>query len=68
MNHCTVHDCIEVLPGVWQHTSFVAQGATQNVRFEEAACPICIEIARESLRALQHCPVVLSTPAALGLA
>jgi hypothetical protein len=66
MNKCSQHLMLEVTPGAWHKDAFIVTGVTTAVTFQEAACPICLTLARESLNYLMaHRTVILSTPAAL---
>ena len=47
---CSMHQTVEVLPGVWKLDKFFIRCGSQNYQIEEAACPTCLQIARDALQ------------------
>jgi hypothetical protein len=47
---CSIHQTVEVLPGVWKFDRFFIRSRSQNYEIEEAACPTCLRTARNALK------------------
>ena len=47
---CSIHQTIEVLPGIWKLDKFFIRTRSQNYEVEEAACPTCLQTARDALQ------------------
>jgi hypothetical protein len=50
VRRCSLHQTIEVLPDVWMRDTFVSWLRNQHARIEEAACPTCLQAARDALQ------------------
>jgi hypothetical protein len=44
---CAMHQVVEVMPGVWQRDRALTRSQRSKNKFAEAACPTCLQMARE---------------------
>jgi hypothetical protein len=49
-NRCSIHHLVELVPGVWTLHRTARQSPRSNVQFIEAACPTCMQVAREAFQ------------------
>ena len=47
---CSMHQTVEVLPDVWKPHTFFRRSRSRNYQVEEAACPTCLQTARDALK------------------
>jgi len=63
---CSMHQTVEVLPGLWKPHPFFLRAHRQHGYVEEAACPPCLQTARDALQqqfpALYACAPLLAQP------
>jgi hypothetical protein len=45
---CSIHHVVELAPGVWTLHRMARQSPRSNNEFIEAACPTCLQVAREA--------------------
>ena len=45
---CSIHHVVELAPGVWTLHRMARQSPRSNSEFIEAACPTCLQVAREA--------------------
>lgn len=44
---CSIHQVVELVPGVWTLHRVARLSYSSNDRFIEAVCPTCLQVARE---------------------
>jgi len=49
-SRCSMHQVVEGMPGVWQRDRNRSRSPRSNNKFAEAACPTCLQIAREAFQ------------------
>jgi hypothetical protein len=62
-NMCSIHQVVEVVPGMWKRDRFARQSPSHNT-FTEAACPICLQVARAAFQ--QQFPAFYTSSAVLA--
>ena len=49
-NMCSIHHVVELVPGVWKLERLASRSSGNNAKFKEAACPTCLQVAREAFQ------------------
>ena len=49
-NMCSIHHVVELMPGVWKLERLASRSSGNNAKLKEAACPTCLQIAREAFQ------------------
>jgi hypothetical protein len=45
---CSIHQVVELVPGVWTLHRVARPSSSSTGQFTEAACPTCLQVAREA--------------------
>ena len=45
-SRCSIHQVVEVRPGVWQRDLTLTRSQRSTKQLTEAACPICLQMAQ----------------------
>jgi hypothetical protein len=61
---CSIHQVVEVFPGMWKRDRALTRSQRSNHTFTEAACPTCLQVAREAFQ--QQFPALYTSAAALA--
>jgi hypothetical protein len=59
---CSIHQVVELVPGVWTLHRLARQSPGSNDHFTEAACPTCLQVAREAFEQQFPAFYTASTP------
>jgi hypothetical protein len=49
-NMCSIHHVVEFMPGAWRRERLASWSSGNNATFKEAACPTCLQVAREAFQ------------------
>jgi hypothetical protein len=49
-NLYSIHHVVEFVPGVWKRARLASRSSGNNATFKEAACPTCLQVAREAFQ------------------
>ena len=60
---CSMHQVVEVMPGLWKRDQTLTQSQRSTNKFTEAACPTCLQMAREAFQ--QQFPALYTSSAPL---
>jgi hypothetical protein len=61
-SRCSMHQVVEVVPGTWTRARALTQLQRSTHKFTEAACPTCLQIAREAFQQQFPALYTSSTP------
>jgi hypothetical protein len=58
---CSVHQDVELTPGMWTLHRVARRSSSSNTQFTEAACPTCLQTAQDLFK--QQFPMLYTTSA-----
>jgi hypothetical protein len=61
-NMCSMHHVVELVPGVWKLERLASRSSGNNTKFKEAACPTCLQVAREAFQRQFPALYISATP------
>jgi hypothetical protein len=61
-NMCSIHHVVELVPGVWKPERLASRSSGNNAKFKEAACPTCLQVAREAFQRQFPALYISATP------
>jgi hypothetical protein len=47
---CSIHQVVELMPGMWTLNRLARRSPSSHDPFTEAACPTCLQVAREAFQ------------------
>ena len=59
---CSVHQVVELTPGMWTLHRFARRSPSSNTQFTEAACPTCLQMAQDTFQQQFPALYTSSTP------